>query len=114
MANPMPVATCRQKQASVALPNTYHQLVSAGMMWNAVCWRMALMPRRSSSQAPMRRNIRRSPLADAQRSAEHLEPAVLHTGLVLEQRPGRRSAGHGAVGVVHAAMAGAQKQVRVA
>src|SRR5512146_1619775 len=106
----MPVTTCSTNARNVALPNTYHHPVRGGTGCSSTPRVQVRRPVRSSSVARSRLITSASPERDLAR--EDLDLSRLHPYVIPRERPGRGPAGDGAVGVVHAAVAGTEEQLR--
>src|SRR5579864_5439408 len=107
----MPVTTCSRNARNVALPNTYHHPVRGGTGCSSTPRAQVRRPVRSSSTARSRLITCPSPERDLAREDLHLSRLDPH--LVPRERLGRRAGGDAAVGVVHAAVAGAEEELRI-
>src|SRR4051812_7941437 len=108
----MPVTTCRMNAISVALPKTYHQPVSLGTGCSSAQRVHETSPVRSSSQSSMPLMLT-PPSRNRGGDGLDLDLAVPNPDRVLWKWAGWRARGHGAIGVVHAAVTGTQEQVGV-
>src|SRR6266542_920104 len=107
----MPVTTCSTKARKVALPKVYHHPVRGGTGCSSACLTQLTNPLRSSSQTRKRRITSAS--RDRERAREDLHPAVPHPHRIAGERLGWRTRSHRAVAVVDAAVAGAEKELRI-